>query len=606
MSEELLDGFRIGPYKIFPRRQRIEGPKETINIEPKVMQVLVTLAANPKVIISKNEMLDQVWKDTVVGEEVVTRAISLLRKYFNDSVQNPEYIRTLPKLGYELITDVQGGTGTFAPSRKIPLFPALAAALLLVITVGAAMRFWPSSAPTDLTLAVMPLSVSGQDPKLAYMADGLADHLITHLTQSPSLNVVARRSSFLIRDTEVNVRAIGEQLGARYIVEGSLANRESDLLLTLYVVDTELGTNLWTTQILGPDNNLANLQLQAQNALSQGLADKLHINIGGSTTSGSRDIPEAAFLKYHEAKYQWSLRGEPRIARAIGLLEEAINLAPNFAAAHMALAQTVAVQPFYSDDPVAERFTLARASATRALQIDPSLGADAAALEGFLLHRERRWLEAEASLIEALRIDNNHINAQYWYSWLLTDLGKYDQALEHLLIAWDLNPVSALLNDRLAIAHLWVNDLEGAAERYQAAVDFGYLESTQPLSRILFMIRTEQFDQVQALFERMGFADVWVQPLVQGLRDPEARAEGILAVEAAHAAGTIPFEYLFGIWVLYQDVDRAFRDFDSGPKTKYVGFLWAQEAEILRRDARFSALLKSLNLTDLVDPARSS
>jgi len=609
MTQELLDGFSIGAFQIFPREERIVGPESTHHVEPKVMQVLVALAGRPGETISRNEILETVWSDTIVGDEVLSRAISLLRGYFQDERTNPKFIRTIPRQGYELIASVSretaGSESSRKPSRSM-LLGAAVATLVLVVAVVGALRFWPSSAAADVTLAVMPLSIAGEQAELGYVADGLADHLITHLTRSPALNVVARRSSFGIKeDTDANVRAIGEQLGARYIIEGSLADRDANMLLTLYVVDTELGTNVWTTQILGPADDLGGLQMNAQRALSDGLQDKLGIKIGGSNTSPSKSVPDAAYLKYHEARYQWSLRGERRIARAIGLLEEAIALAPEFAAAHMALAQTVAVQPFYTDYPVAERFTLARASAARALDLDKSLAADVAALEGFLLHRERRWLEAEASLKAALRLDDKHVNAHYWYSWLLSQLGKYDEALAHIKIAWNLNPVSAVLNDRLAVSYLWANDIEGASARYQAAADLGYLESTQPLAVALFLFRTRQYDQFEALFRRMGYPDKWVKPLVAGFRDPAARAEGIQAVETARVEGTIPFEYLFGIWVFYEDADRAFRDFDSSSKTPYIEFLWARETELLRQDPRFHALLESVNLTGLVDIPRT-
>ena len=84
MTGELLDGFTIGPHQIFPREERIVGPDATHHVEPKVMQVLVTLAANAGHTDSRNDFLEQVWSDTIVGDEVLSRAISLLRGYFKD------------------------------------------------------------------------------------------------------------------------------------------------------------------------------------------------------------------------------------------------------------------------------------------------------------------------------------------------------------------------------------------------------------------------------------------------------------------------------------------------------------------------------------------
>lgn len=599
-DHNLLDGFTVGDFQVFPREERIVGDGSSHHVEPKVMQVLVTLAANAGHTVSRDEILEQVWSDTIVGDEVLSRAISLLRGYFGDERTNPRYIRTVPRKGYELIADVGTlVTGGGKPNRT-RMYAAIALIAAAAIIAAGIARWWPETPDTDLTLAVMPLAISGEEGRLGYVADGLADHLITHLTRSPALNVVARRSSFLIRDTDANVRAIGEQLGARYIIEGSLAERGANLLVTMYMVDTELGTNIWTTQLLGPASDLASLQVQAEAAINEALETKLGVKLRTSR-SPLGSIPEDAYLKYHEARYQWSLRGELRIARAIALLQEAIALAPDFAAAHMALAQTLAVQPFYSDDPVDEGFVQARASAAKALALDSAMAADAYALEGFMLWRERRWQEAEIQLKKALRLDPDQVNAHYWYSWLLSALGKYDEALHEMQAAWRLNPVSAVLNDRLAVAYLWVNDNANAAARYQTAADLGYLQSTQPTSYILFLRRAGRFVEIAELLVRMGYSQAWVEPFVRGLEKPDTRREGSAAIEAASAAGKVPFELLFGIWVLFEDRDRAFANFDYGPKTIYIEFLWAKETDFLRDDPRFPDLLARLNLAEVVD-----
>ncbi len=599
-SNNLLDGFTVGDFEVFPREEKIVDGDSSHHVEPKVMHVLVTLATNAGHTVSRDQILEEVWSDAIVGDEVLSRAISLLRGYFGDERTSPRYIRTVPRKGYELIADVGTPAAKASGISRTRLYAVLGLVALLAIATVGIIRWWPDAPDADLTLAVMPLAISGEANRLGYVADGLADHLITHLTRSPALNVVARRSSFLIRDTDANVRAIGEQLGARYIIEGSLAERGANLLVTMYVVDTELGTNIWTTQLLGAASDLASLQVQAERAVNEALENKLGIKLRTSRSPVTA-IPEDAYLKYHEARYQWSLRGELRIARAIALLQEAIGLAPDFAEAHMALAQTLAVQPFYTDDPVAEGFVQARASAARALQLDASLAAEASALEGFMLLRERRWEQAENQLKKALRLDPDQVNAHYWYSWLLSALGKYDEAMREMQAAWRLNPVSAVLNDRLAVTYLWVNDTAEAAARYQAAADLGYLESTQPESYILFLHRAGRYAEINDLLLRMGFSESWVHPLVRGLEKPEARQEGTAAIEAARATGDVPFDLLFGIWALFEDRDRAFADFDYGPKTKYIEFLWAKETEFLRVDPRFADLIARLNLSDVVD-----
>ena len=105
-TSNLLDGFTVGDFQVFPREEKIVGGDSSHHVEPKVMQVLVTLASNAGHTVSRDQILEEVWSDAVVGDEVLSRAISLLRGYFGDERTSPRYIRTVPRKGYELIAEV--------------------------------------------------------------------------------------------------------------------------------------------------------------------------------------------------------------------------------------------------------------------------------------------------------------------------------------------------------------------------------------------------------------------------------------------------------------------------------------------------------------------
>src|SRR5436305_11418928 len=95
--------FCIGDWLVFPRLNRLESNGRTVRLEPKVMQVLVCLAEQPGEVISKEQLLRTVWADTFVTDEVLTRAISELRRVFQDDAKAPHVIETVPKGGYRLI-----------------------------------------------------------------------------------------------------------------------------------------------------------------------------------------------------------------------------------------------------------------------------------------------------------------------------------------------------------------------------------------------------------------------------------------------------------------------------------------------------------------------
>ena len=612
MSDLLQRGFTVGPYRVFPRQNRIEGPRGDLHVEPRVMDVLLALAARPGELVSRQTLLDEVWSDVVVLDDTLTKAIQVLRGHLDDKPGNPEFIRTVPRKGYELIAPVglltdapssaaaatseYPGASSVKPPRVRRWLLGLAAGLVLVILGITVYYSFSRFSGETITVAVIPPVASGESSDLGFVSEGLADYLIDRLSRSQRLEVVARRSSFGMRDTDTNVRAIGDQLGARYLVEGSLRREGEGLLLTLFLVDSEAGTNVWTTQIRGPIDNLSRLQIDAAERVRAAFRRNLGIALD-AVVETRQPISELAYRKYLEARYQWTLRGERRIDRSIRLLEEALAIEPDYAAAHLAIAQSVAVRPFYTQAPVASHFERARASAERALNLDPALEAEVAALEGFMLFKERRWTEAQASLLHALSLAPENLNALYWYSWFLSQIGRYDEALSQLLIAQKLDPVSAVVNDRLAIAYVWVNDLEKAAQRYRIAVELGYLESTQPLSLMLFQYRSRQFDELGDLLLRLGGDPDWVGPTIAALEHPEQRKAAGEVIDAIAEPDPVLTMARFGIWLLFGDTDRAFRDFDPGPKSPYVEALWSREGAHMRADDRFGRLLEALGFT---------
>ena len=213
MSEpsSLSHGFVLGPYLVRPRQEQIQGPERTHHVEPKVMQVLVALAENAQRPVSRDQLLETVWAGTVVGDEVVSRAISLLRGYLQDERKNPRFIRTIPKTGYELIhpvlpleSEAPGklpAEGTPKPAIQdaaaeahLPNASAYgkrslrrwAAGLALVLAMIAAWSLLSTREATTApaTVAVLPFKLNGDADGLPYIREGLADYLINRLIQS--------------------------------------------------------------------------------------------------------------------------------------------------------------------------------------------------------------------------------------------------------------------------------------------------------------------------------------------------------------------------------------------------------------------------------------
>ena len=119
----LQKAFRIGEsHQVEPSLNSVAGPAGTVRLEPKVMQVLVLLAAHAGQVVEKERLMATVWPDAFVTDDVLTRAISELRRVFGDDAKESRFIQTIPKSGYRLIARVSnGGTGNFSSSQRAHL-----------------------------------------------------------------------------------------------------------------------------------------------------------------------------------------------------------------------------------------------------------------------------------------------------------------------------------------------------------------------------------------------------------------------------------------------------------------------------------------------------
>ncbi|MEM8766246.1 MAG: winged helix-turn-helix domain-containing protein, partial [Pseudomonadota bacterium] len=566
-----------------------DGSEE--RLENKAMDVLVELARRPHETISEDEFLDTVWTGRVVTPQVLSRSIHLARAALGDSAERSAFIRTVPNAGYELVVDV-------APLKRSLRWPLLTAAGILIGTAllaSVAYRWWNEPAK----IAVLPLTA----PNLQGIPAGgesLADYLTSALTAAPDLAVVPRREAFSITDAHTDVESIGQALDADYLIGGAIRQDETTINVTLTLTDTEAEAEIWTEVITGKPGRPAELQKAALAALSAALEkQRLGIDaIAGRTPAP--DVDPRAYNLHLRAQYQWSLRGARRIDQAIRLNQEAITLSPAFAEAHLALAQALAIRPFYTTDPLADRFAEARAALKEVRKLTRDLDSEVSALEGFMAMEEHRWADARSSLQEALALSPDNALAHYWYSHLLSIFGDFDAALSAMQRADALRPDSAVINDRLALAYLWVNDSASAAASYAAAIDLGYLESNQVKPAVLLALRTQNWGAIRATLLRLGNEAGWVEAFVGALADPGTATEAALIIEDAIARGEVAREFWFGIWVLLGDVNRAVAAFDAGEKSQDIELLWAAEAAFLRVDPRFGDLLDAVGLRPFV------
>ena len=232
--------YRFDDFVVDPGTWKLTCDGEEVHLEPVVLKLLIYLISHRERLVTRDELMDTVWGDTVISEAALTKAVARLRKALQDDSGHPCYLETVHSQGYRFIATVEEIERTEAPepsSRKVRKRAAgiggVAVAGAIVIAV-LLLLFWPRAPEDDApqsaairSLAVLPLSNLTGDPDHDHFADGLQDILITELSQIPGLRVTSRQSTKRYRASELAITDIAAQLGVDALVEGSLLDAGS-------------------------------------------------------------------------------------------------------------------------------------------------------------------------------------------------------------------------------------------------------------------------------------------------------------------------------------------------------------------------------------------
>ena len=220
----------FGAFRLMRRTGELWRGGTEVRLTPRAAAVLALLLERAQQVVTKQELLDRVWEGSSVGDEALTSCIRELRRALDDDAREPRYIETRHRRGYRLI---------------VPVTTATPAALAL---------------PDKPSVAVMPFQNMSGDPEQEYFVDGLVEDIITALSRISAFFVMARNSSFSYKGRAVDVRQVGQDLGVRYVLEGSVRKAGGRLRITGQLVDATTGNHIWADRYEGALEDVFDLQ----------------------------------------------------------------------------------------------------------------------------------------------------------------------------------------------------------------------------------------------------------------------------------------------------------------------------------------------------------
>jgi DNA-binding winged helix-turn-helix (wHTH) protein/TolB-like protein/cytochrome c-type biogenesis protein CcmH/NrfG len=572
----------IGEWTVESALNTLRREDQSIQIEPKTMQVLLCLAREPGEVFGKERIIEEVWPETFVTDGVLWNAISELRRAFGDDPHHPKYIATIPKSGYRLVApaaikEISNGGPSIAvgsdahlnvPAEIPPegdskitadsdpdalegarpdvrdraragpvqvpgagrgtLWPWAgvgALGLLLGVSLLYFLSLPVSRGDAIDSIAVLPLENSSRDPELDYLAEGISGAIADSLARLAELRVIPTSSTARYRGV-ADLPEVARELGVRTLLTGTLQTQGDDLSIRVELIDTSDNRLLWGRQFrCGPDDLLA-----LQNEIAREISDNLRLRL---TREEERqlslrltDDPEAYQLYLKGRYFRKQVVSPESFRKAVHYLEEATRRDPDFAAAYAALADAYLYAAIIEGWSVVKREQgRVERAATRAIELDPNL-VDARLVLGLtrgILHFDPHGYEG--ALRKALELNPRHADAHRELARHLARAGRLEEALKHGKVSQQLDPLAPNATGGVGDVYYLRGDYQNAAELYEMALELSLeLDSAPKLhfARQLGWVYWQQgrFDHAVRSFEQgQGALELLYAHRILGRRD---------------------------------------------------------------------------------------
>ena len=439
--------FEFGSYVLNPPERLLLREGTPVEVPPKVFDLLLALVSRGGHLLEKDEILRTVWGGSFVEEGNVNRQISTLRRILGDASDSGRYIETVPKRGYRFVAPVRQlpPEGARADAASFGASPAL---------VGAALPAEAGAArPARKAIAVLPFKITGAcEPGGEYLGVGLADALITRLSNIREL--VVRPTSAVARysSAEQDIIEAGRELRVSAVLDGRVQLAGERLRVTVQLVGVEEGATLWGEKF---DERWTDI-FTVQDSISEQVARSLTVKLTreereGLVKHGTESLE--AFQLYLRGRGCWNRFVEEDLRRAVEFFQLAIEIDPTYALAHCGVADCYSFVGINGVLPPSVTFSKAKAAAERALQIDPAL-AEAYTPLGFVdFYYEWDWAGAESKFRRAIKLNPSYATARHFFSFTLSALGRFEEALAEVRRALEVDPLSPLINAALGFCY---------------------------------------------------------------------------------------------------------------------------------------------------------
>jgi TolB-like protein len=393
------------------RRELLRGGHR-VAVQPQVFDLLVHLVQNRDRVVSKDDLIALVWGGRIVSESTLTSCINAARTAVGDSGKSQKLIRTIPRKGVRFVGEVAEQSSGMRPADaadEVSDQPPR-----------------PLPVPDRPAIAVLAFENMSGDREQDYFSDGISEDVITALSKVRWFFVIARNSTFVYKGRAVHIRQIAEELGVRYVVEGSVRRSGDRVRITAQLNDVATGSHIWAERY---DRSLTDL-FAVQDEITDAIVAAIEPQIYAAENFRAKRKPpnsmDAWDLVMRALSHYWRVtRGDHVIAQ--GLLEQAIAIDANYGQALSVLATSHMFGAHLGWADIKTAAPIAERAALGAIQAD-SEDAWAHTALGSVYFSTRRLDHSLAEFELALQLNPNFSLAQGYYALALSYCGRWQES----------------------------------------------------------------------------------------------------------------------------------------------------------------------------------
>lgn len=590
--------YEFGPFRLDPRKRLLWRAGEVVSLKPKAFETLLVLLENRGRVMDKDELLRLLWPDTIVEENSLNKQVSALRRLLGESAADHRYIVTVHGRGYSFVADVRElsdeSNGAYAQKRA-------------PVAYGDDKARAPGPHPS---IAVLPFKGLGADSANAYLGVGIADALITRLSNIRHL--IVRPTSTIVRytDWEQDPVAIGQQLRVESVLEGSIQKSGDTIRITSQLVSVDEGRSLWAGRFDEKLTDIFTLEDRVSQQIAQVLTPKL---TGDEYRRLTRHYTEdtTAYHAYLKGRFYTNKGTVESLKKSIRYFEQAIELDPGFALAHVGLANGYELLGTFDALLPKECYPKAQEAANSALAIDASLPEAHVALAHVKLVYDWDWQGAAAGYLRAIDLAPHLAVTHQKYAFYLMTQGR-EEAIARIERAQSLDPVSLAVKGEAARIYYYLRHYDEAITVTRQILE---MEPGAYFARWISAICYEQkdeYDRAIAEYEaatlfantpRMRVQAGYAYARSGRTSEAEQLVQGL--VEHAKQSYVSPV-FIAQIYIALGRKDDAFQWLEKGCQDRDLRMVFTKVSprlDSLRSDPRFTALLQRIGLEGQKKPS---